>query len=146
MADETFGISVSEAQASGLPVVGVASGAMSERVTPAMGRSAPVDDVDAMARSVIEVWQGDYAAMRAAARAHVVDRFSWKATFDRSSGEIYPRAMDAAATREQASAQHARRYAARALNSAIAGITGAMNGRARASEAAEGARRWRQAG
>lgn len=146
MADETFGISVLEAQASGLPVVGVASGAMLERVTPALGRLAPVDDVDAMARLVIEVWQGDYAAMRAAARAHVVDRFSWKATFDRLLGEIYPRAMDAAATREQALAQHARRYAARALNSAIAGITGAMNGRARALEAAEGARRWRQAG
>lgn len=146
MADETFGISVLEAQASGLPVVGVASGAMLERVTPALGRLAPVDDADAMARMVMEVWHGDHAAMRAAARAHVIDRFSWKATFDRLLGEIYPRAMDAAATREQALAQHARRYAARALNSAIAGITGAMNGRARALEAAEGARRWRQAG
>ena len=119
---------------------------MLERVTPALGRLAPVDDAHAMARMVMEVWQGDHAAMCAAARAHVVDRFSWKATFDRLLGEIYPRAMDAAATREQALAQHARRYAARALNSAIAGITGAMNGRARALEAAEGARRWRQAG
>ena len=142
MADETFGISVLEAQASGLPVVGVASGAMLERVTPALGRLAPVDDAEAMARMVMEVWQGDHAAMRAAARRHAADRFNWKATFDCLLGEIYPRAMEAAATREQALAQHARRYAARALNSAIAGITGAMNGAA----AAEGSRRWRRAG
>jgi glycosyltransferase involved in cell wall biosynthesis len=36
MADETFGLSIVEAQASGLPVVGAAAGAMIDRVTPDM--------------------------------------------------------------------------------------------------------------
>ena len=44
MADETFGVSIVEAQASGLPVVGVAAGAMVDRVTPEIGRLGPVDD------------------------------------------------------------------------------------------------------
>nr|MBA3729413.1 glycosyltransferase [Sphingomonas sp.] len=59
MADETFGISVIEAQASGLPVVGVASGAMVDRVTPDIGRIGPVDDADAMARNLLGIWTGD---------------------------------------------------------------------------------------
>ncbi|MFX7926522.1 glycosyltransferase, partial [Acinetobacter baumannii] len=46
MADETFGISIVEAQASGLPVVGVASGAMIDRVPPGLGLLGAVDDVD----------------------------------------------------------------------------------------------------
>ena len=41
MADETFGVSIVEAQASGLPVVGVAAGAMIDRVTDATGRLGP---------------------------------------------------------------------------------------------------------
>ncbi|MBA3670200.1 MAG: glycosyltransferase, partial [Sphingomonas sp.] len=41
MADETFGVSIVEAQASGLPVVGVAAGAMIDRVSAATGRLGP---------------------------------------------------------------------------------------------------------
>ena len=41
MADETFGISIIEAQASGLPVVGVAAGAMIDRVTEATSAAWP---------------------------------------------------------------------------------------------------------
>jgi alpha-1,6-mannosyltransferase len=54
MADETFGISEIDAQASGLPVVGVAAGAMVDRVTPDIGRLGPVDNSSAMARNIID--------------------------------------------------------------------------------------------
>ena len=99
MADETFGISIVEAQASGLPVVGVASGAMIERVTPGTGLLVRVDDVSAMAQAVVAVWQGNHAALSAAARAHVAGRFAWTQTFDTLLGQVYPQAFAAADAR-----------------------------------------------
>ena len=93
MADETFGISVIEAQACGLPVVGVASGAMPDRVPPGLGLLGPVDDARAMAANVVELWNGDLTAAGLAARAHVADRYSWPRTFDTLFNEIYPNAL-----------------------------------------------------
>jgi len=95
MADETFGVSVIEAQASGLPVVGVAAGAMLDRVDSETGRLGPVDDADAMARNILEVWLSDRRAMGEAARAHVEGQFSWDRTFQILFGEIYPQAFTA---------------------------------------------------
>ncbi len=96
MADETFGLSVLEAQACGLPVVGFASGAMIQRVPPALGTLVPLDDVAAMARAVVSIWHSDPAAIGARARAHVVQAFSWDQTFMTLFGEVYPRAQTAA--------------------------------------------------
>jgi len=93
MADETFGISVIEAQASGLPVVGIAAGAMLDRVTDAMGRLGPVGDVDAMASNIIDVWECDHDAMRLAARAHAL-QFSWNSSMELLFGEVYPAAFE----------------------------------------------------
>jgi alpha-1,6-mannosyltransferase len=99
MADETFGISVLEAQASGLPVIGVASGAMPDRVPDGLGLLGPVDDAGAMAANVVALWQGDARGMGERARRMAVEGFGWNRTFERLLGEIYPAAMAAAAKR-----------------------------------------------
>ena len=95
MADETFGVSVIEAQASGLPVVGVAAGAMLDRVDDETGRLGPVDNPGAMAANILKVWESDRAAMGAAAREHVEGRFGWDRTFKTLLGQIYPQAVQA---------------------------------------------------
>lgn len=81
MADETFGVSVLEAQASGLPVVGVTSGAMIERVPEGSGLLGPAGDVDAMAANVTRLWRGEYQAMRACSLALANAHNRWEQTF-----------------------------------------------------------------
>ena len=93
MADETFGISIIEAQASGLPVVGVAAGAMIDRVTEAMGRLGPVGDAEAMAANVLSVIYSDRQAMAAAAREHAL-QFSWVSSMEALFGRVYPAAFE----------------------------------------------------
>jgi alpha-1,6-mannosyltransferase len=92
MADETFGISIIEAQASGLPVVGVAAGAMIDRVNQAVGRLGPVGDSVAMARNVLEVWAADRRLMSEQARAHAL-QFSWERSMEALFGRVYPAAF-----------------------------------------------------
>jgi alpha-1,6-mannosyltransferase len=101
MADETFGLSVLEAQACGLPVVGFASGAMVQRVPRGLGELVPLDDVAAMARAVVAVWQNDPVAIGQRARNHVTARFSWDQTFATLFDEVYARALVAAWQRQE---------------------------------------------
>jgi alpha-1,6-mannosyltransferase len=93
MADETFGVSIIEAQASGLPVVGVAAGAMVDRVTNANGRLGPVGDAAAMAANILDVLDGDLEAMREAARAHAL-QFGWDSSMEALFGRVYPAAFE----------------------------------------------------
>ncbi len=92
MADETFGVSIVEAQASGLPVVGVAAGAMVDRVTPQIGRLGQVDDAPAMARNIIDIWNSDRAAMAKVAQHHARD-YSWDRSMSDLFTSLYPKAF-----------------------------------------------------
>lgn len=82
---ETFGLSVAEAQACELPVVGVAAGALIERVPDGLGLLGPVDDAEAMARNILTVAEHQEAWGKAG-RQHVVENYSWSATFGRLFG------------------------------------------------------------
>ena len=93
MADETFGVSIVEAQASGLPVVGVAAGAMVDRVHDEVGRLGPVGDPDAMAANILAVWTGDRAGMAARARTEAL-QYSWERSMELLFGQLYPAAFE----------------------------------------------------
>ena len=92
MADETFGISILEAQASGLPVVGVAAGAMIDRVSEAVGRLGMIDDAAAMACNILAVWGSDRVEMARLARDHALE-FSWDRSMESLFGNVYPMAF-----------------------------------------------------
>ena len=92
MADETFGVSIVEAQASGLPVVGVAAGAMIDRVSEAEGRLGPVGNAAAMASNIMDVWNGDRRATAERARACAL-QFSWDSSMEALFTRLYPTAF-----------------------------------------------------
>jgi alpha-1,6-mannosyltransferase len=98
MADETFGVSIVEAQASGLPVVGVAGGAMVDRVTDAIGRLGPVDDAEAMAANILAVLNSDPGRMGEIAQAEA-RQYSWDRSMETLFGSLYRRAFAARARR-----------------------------------------------
>jgi alpha-1,6-mannosyltransferase len=77
---ETFALSVIEAQACGLPVVGVDAGALRERVAPGLGFLGPADDAEAMAANIVRAVAGR-AEISARARAHVEEHFAWRRAF-----------------------------------------------------------------
>ncbi len=95
MAHETFGISIIEAQACGLPVVGVSAGAMPERVPPTLGLLSPVGDANIMAKNITSIWtSGNISQMSQSTRQHVETHFSWQKTFAHLFGHIYAKTAE----------------------------------------------------
>lgn len=74
---ETFGLVVLEAMASGTPVVAVAAGAFTEILPTTCGILCRPNDAGAMAAAVSELFSHDVARTGAAARGHVEDNYAW---------------------------------------------------------------------
>ena len=108
MADETFGVSIVEAQASGLPVVGVEAGAMVDRVTDEIGRLGPVDDSDAMAANILAMWNADRGRISAIAQAEA-RQYSWDSSMAALFGTIYREAFSNSSIRALQTREVARR-------------------------------------
>lgn len=75
---ETFGLVVLEAMASGLPVVGVRAGAVAELVAPGTGLLAPPGCADAMAATVRALFADGGPEMGRLARRHVENNYAWE--------------------------------------------------------------------
>ena len=79
--NEPFGLVALEAMASGLPIVGVASGGVSEMADESVGVLAPRATAACLAEAVEALFRRDIQALGAAARARVEARYGWDAVF-----------------------------------------------------------------
>lgn len=74
---ETFGLVILEAMASGTPVVAVNAGAFGEIVSEACGRLCPPNDGKAMASAVQGIFDDGVRKLGAQARSHVEQHYAW---------------------------------------------------------------------
>lgn len=78
---ETFGLSIIEAQASGLPLIGVRSGALLERVPESVGVLGSIDSVEDMAINILKLSTNGFRKKGQNARKLVEQKYSWNNTF-----------------------------------------------------------------
>ena len=88
---EVAAFSVVEAQAAGLPVVGVGAGGLLDRVHDGLGYLVPVDDAAAMAERVTDAYRMR-AAIGARVRAYVEANYSWTECYRQVLG-VYEEAL-----------------------------------------------------
>lgn len=81
---ETFGLSVLEAQASGLATVGVAAGALIERIPAGVGYQAAPGCPRELSRALQSCLADDLVALGARARRLVVENFGWQHCLQRT--------------------------------------------------------------
>ncbi|WP_425274854.1 glycosyltransferase family 4 protein [Pseudomonas aegrilactucae] len=74
---ETFGLVILEAMASGIPVVAVAAGAFTEIVDATYGRLCTPNDGQAMAGAVRELFEAGAPALGQQARRHAEQHYAW---------------------------------------------------------------------
>jgi alpha-1,6-mannosyltransferase len=101
MAHETFGLSVVEAQACGLPVVGVAAGAMVDRVRDGEGFLVARDSPADMAQRILQAPRDAWRSMGRRARLRVETESSWDRTFHTLTG-MYRAALERRGARSMA--------------------------------------------
>ena len=76
---------------------------MVDRVMDGIGRLGPVDDAEALARNILDVWHADHQAMGQAAHLHA-RQYSWDRSMSDLFGSLYPKAFRRAWTRATAPA------------------------------------------
>ena len=78
---ETFGLVILEAMACGRPVVAARAGAFPELLDESVGMLVDPGSAAGMAEAIAALYERDLDALGAAARAHVLRRFTWQRAF-----------------------------------------------------------------
>lgn len=93
---ETFGISIVEGMACGVPVVGTRVGGMLDTIVDDVGRTVAAEDPDSLAQAMCEILEDRTLArnMGAAGRSRAMTQFTWKARASRLL-DVYRRVCNA---------------------------------------------------